>query len=329
MSLKNASGITDYDTNGGHLTEFSQDEVLINRIFSEVNITSFNRAFNEMLESGSMLVLITTPEAEKDKITLTPEKFKATWDEVKALDIKAQASGRILDKILDKEPEGGKIASRKAFQNVDGELVTYSNGVRIFIKKNSVDKNRFLLSARKPGGSVLFDDETMVISEMMGKAILASGFDGISRRELNTFLADKQASVSMNVGGNTFDFAGGGDSEDIETMFQLLYKYITDPYIDENALSAIIKSTENSLVNIEKDKNTLFFREAAETMFNNKYRRGYMLLPDLEAVTSEKLMKMYKDNFLDVNNFVFVISGDVDADLTAELGRKYLGGLAK
>ncbi|QAR33779.1 insulinase family protein [Geovibrio thiophilus] len=326
-SDKYAGMIAEYDTFGGHLTEFTQDKVLLNRIFDETNITSYNRAFNRLLESGSRMVIITMPERDADKISLTDEKFLKIQSEAEGSEVSAQAAGGILDRIIDKEPEGGVVKSKESYANVDGELITYGNGVRLFIKYNPVDKNRFMLTAKKPGGFSVMGDEEILYADFMQRALISSGFQGISRRELQTFLAGKRVMASPGVTGNSFDFGGGGDSEDMETMFQLIYKYITAPDIDKNTFEALMKSTTNALESAEKDKKTVFFRDVAEKMFNDKYRRGYLLEADLPNITPDKLMKLYNDYFSGINNFIFVISGDVDREKTAELGRKYLGGL--
>lgn len=326
-SDKYADMIAQYDTFGGHLTEFTQDKALLDRIFGETDIKDYNEAFSRLLLSDSRMVILTMPERDADKISVTEEKFLKILSEAEKSEIKAEASGGILDKIISKEPEGGIIKSRKSFANVDGELITYGNGVRLFIKNNPVDKNRFMLTAKKPGGFSVMGDEEILYADFMQKALIASGFQGISRRELQTFLAGKRVNAAPSVTGSTFDFGGGGDSEDMETMFQLIYKYLTAPDIDRNAFDALIKSTANSLENAEKDKKTVFFRDAAEKMLNDNYRRGYLLEADLPGITPEKLMKIYKAYFSDINNFIFVISGDVDREKTAELGRRYLGGL--
>lgn len=326
-SSKYADMIADYDTFGGHLTEFTQDKALLDRIFGETDIKDYNEAFNRLLLSNSRMVILTMPERDADKISVTEEKFLKIQSGAEKSEIKAEASRGILDKIIDKEPQGGVIKSREVFANVDGELITYGNGVRLFIKSNPVDKNRFMLTAKKPGGFSVMGDEEILYADFMQRALVSSGFQGISRRDLQTFLAGKRANAAPSVTGSTFDFGGGGDSEDMETMFQLIYKYLTAPDIDSNAFDALMKSTANSLESAEKDKKTVFFRDVAEKMLNDKYRRGHLLAADLPNITPEKLMKIYKAYFGDINNFIFVISGDADRDKTAELGRKYLGGL--
>lgn len=319
--------IISYDTYGGHLTEFTQDKALLDRIFAETSIEDYNRAFNRLLESDSRMVMITIPERDAGKVFLDEAKFEAIAAEVADSEIAPPAESGFIDKIIDKEPEGGVIASRTAYPNLDGELITYGNGARLFIKNNVSDKNRFMLTAKKQGGLSVLNDEEALYSNLMQQALTSSGFDGISRRELQTFMADKRVTVAPSVTNNTFDFGGGGDSEDLEAFFQLLYMSITAPDIDPNAFAAIITATETALRNNEQDKKAVFFRDVPGAMMNGNYRRAYLLESDLPDITPAKLLELYEKHFTDIDNFIFVLSGDVDRDRAVELGRIYLGGL--
>jgi zinc protease len=322
-----AGDIADYDSAGGTFTEFSQDKELIDKILDEADASDFNRAFNALFDSGSILVLVTVPERDREKITLNAERFKIAAARAGAEDIEPDKAEEIVDKLIDKIPDGGAVKSEKVYENADGMLITYNNGVRLFIKNNPVDKGHFAFAARKPGGnSVLKDDEALYM-DLAIQAAEASGFDNITMRQLQVLTAGTRANVRSAVSEYMFEFIGGGDSEDLETFFQLLYKKLSAAAVDENTLSAIIKPLETRLLNTEKDKRTLFFRQTTELMNNNKYRRSYLLSSDLPGITPEKLLNLYTTNFEDAGNFAFVISGDFDIQTVIELGRIYLGSL--
>jgi zinc protease len=326
-SEKYVDMIVSYDNYGGHLTEFTQDKLLLDRIFAETTLNDYHVAFNQLLDSNSKLLMLSMPERDADKVSIDEEKFNAILDSVASTELERPDESGFLDKLIDKEPKGGVIVSKVALPKVDGTLITYGNGTRLFVKNNTKEKNRFSLTAKKQGGLSVLSDEEVLYTSLMQDVISASGFAGISRRELQTFMADKRVNVAPSVTATTFDFGGGGDSEDLETFFQLIYKLVTAPDVDPNALAAILKSTETAIRNNEKDKQAVFFRDLSQTMLNDNYRRTHLIESDLEKVTSEKLLSLYKKNFTDINNFIFVISGDVDADKAAELGRIYLGGL--
>ncbi|MDR2400145.1 MAG: insulinase family protein, partial [Deferribacteraceae bacterium] len=328
QSSKYAESLADYDTSGGYFTEFTQDKALLDRIFSETELADYNRAFSNLLKSKSVLVLVTVPERDKSRIILKAEDFVNILGEIAAMALEPDVQEISVDKLIDNIPQGGDILSRKRYENVDGELITYANGVRLFVKKNAADKGHFTFEARKPGGLSALKDDEVVDMDILPQVIASSGFDNITGRQLQMFMAGKRVNAAPSVSEYSFEFGGGGDSVDIETLFQLLYKNFTAPNVDKNAFASIIKRLETSLINTEKDKKTLFFRDAVKAMNNSKYRRNYLLSGDLAAITPELLLKLYKANFGDAGNFVFVLAGDLDIESAAEYGRIYLGGLA-
>lgn len=326
-SSKYVDGIVSYDTNGGHITEFTQDKVLYNKIFNETNVTSYGKMFNKLLEGTSQLVLIVVPESELEKVTIDIDGYKAIVEEVKQAEVTPEADIEAISTLVEDMPEAGKIVSREKYDNVDGELITYDNGFRMFIKKNDKDKNRYEFVANKIGGTNALDDVAKIKINMMPQPITSSGFEGISSIQLRRFMAGKDAKIMITATDNTFDYKGDGNVEDIETMFQLFHSYLTKATIDKVAYDAIAKTRLNALKGHERDKNTLFNRKVSENIYNDNYRRGYLLSTDLDSITVDDAMKIYEDNYLDINNYTMVIVGDVDVEQVAELGAKYLASI--
>lgn len=321
-----AGSIAHYDTSGGYLTEFSQDKELQDRIFAETTLADYDKAFKKLLSSGSALVLITVPERDKDNISIDAAKFAAIQKDVSRMKLEAEAGVVPLDALVDQIPAGGAVKSTQRYDNVGGVLVTYENGARLFIKDNKIDRNRFALSARKEGGLSTMNDHDALYAALIPSVLSVSGFDGISWRQLQLYMADKKASVSPAATEYTFDFSGDGDSEDIETAFQLLYRYFTSATADKAAYDAFIKTYETSLKNAEQDKQTIFSRQATGKMYNSAYRRDYLLTSDIPNIDEKQVLELYKKNFLNPTAYIVVIAGDVDPQRVIELGRIYLGG---
>ena len=74
-SSKYADQLSDFDTKGGYFTEFHQYEKLFEKVFNETNITSFNRAFQNMVSSNDMLLLVSAPENQLSDINISSDIF--------------------------------------------------------------------------------------------------------------------------------------------------------------------------------------------------------------------------------------------------------------
>lgn len=328
-SSKYADQLSDFDTSGGYFTEFHQDKKLFEKVFNETNITSFNRAFQNMVSSNDMLLLVSAPENQLSDINISSDIFNKMNAEIEKSSISPVEETAYTTKLIDENIREGKIISRKDNTILGITEVVYENGVKLYIKQNKEEHNKFELSGKKLGGLSILPDDEYIYADTMTKVISKSGFENISKRNLDELLASKNVTIAPAVSEYTFDFTGGGFSDDIESGFQLIYKYFTAPVIDKNFLSAYINSM---ITKIELDKNDAkiqFGRKATEKMYNKNYRRNYLIEDDLKEINAEKLLNIYKNNYLDINNYTFAISGDVDTEQVISLGAKYLGSLKK
>lgn len=326
-SEKYIADICAYDTFGGYLTEFHQDKDLYERFFKDTNITNFNRAFKDLTSSTAVLLTVTIPEKDLKSIKINKDKFTKILKQVSESDIAKENFNTSNIKLINENIKKGKIVSKKEIKNIKAVDVTFSNGVRLIVKNNKEDKNKFHSYARKKGGlSILNDDEARLLPVAL-KAVNSSGFKDVSLRQLSSFMAGKQVVVGLKATENTFDIEGFGDTRDMETYFQLIYKYFTSGNINNNTLQAIIKSVENEVNNDLKDNKKQFLRKIAPQMYNDAYRRTYLIKDDISKITQKNLMKIYKDNYLDINNFVFVISTDMNPNKVIELAEKYISGI--
>lgn len=328
-SNKYADQLSAFDTNGGYFTEYYQDKALIERVFNETNITSFNRAFQKMLASNDMLLIISAPENQSADIQISNDIFNKMYETAKKSQLVQVDDKSYTGKLIDKEINPGKVISRIDDKSLDVTEVVYENGVKLYIKDNKEENNKFVLAGKKQGGLSILSDDEYIYADLMTKVINKSGFKNISKRNLDNLMAGKNVNISPAVTDYTFDMAGSGFSEDIESSFQLLYKYFTAPVIDEKLLSAYINSLSSKIILDENNAKLQFGRKATEIMYNDNYRRNYLLQEDLKNINAEKLLNIFNNNYLDVNNYIFVVSGDIDIEKVIELGAKYLGSLNK
>ncbi len=328
-SEKFADQISSYDTMGGYFTEFHQDKALIERVFNETNITSYNRAFENMLNSDDMLLVVSIPENEEKNVDISVKKLTALMKEVEESKISKVEEKGFTGHLINEEIKAGKVAQRQEDKKLGVTKVVYENGLTLYIKQNKEEVNKFLIQGKKQGGLSILEGKDYLFANTMTQIISRSGFDNISKRNLDTLMAGKNVNVSPSITEYSFDIAGGGFSDDIEYAFQLLYKYYTAPTIDKDYLSAYKNSLKTQLELEANDNKIQFARKATEVMYNDSYRRGYLLQSDIKDINEELLLNIYKNNYLDINNYIFAISGDFDIEKVIELGGKYLGSLKK
>ena len=319
--------ISTYDTNRDYLTEYHQDELLLNKIFDENNLEDYNKAFNDLLKSDGKILIVTTPESDLDKMKLDEKEFIQIEKEVAYVKLTKFEGAGVITSLINDKIVSGKIVKEESIKNIDAELITFENGVRLLLKPNNSEKNKFVMIGKKEGGSSSLNDKDVLVANLVLAVVGNSGFDDISINQLRTYMADKRIAIGPTVNKNSFDFEAEGDFQDIETMFQLLYKYITSANIDEKVLESILDSYTVALAGDEKNKYKNFIRVASKEMYNDKYRREYLELADLKGLDKTELLEIYNNNFNDINNFVFVLVGDFDKEKVIKYAARYLGSI--
>ncbi len=319
--------ITTYDTNRDYLTEYHQDEILLNKIFNKNTIKDYNKAFNNLLESDNKILIVTTLESDLDKIKLDKKEFNIIEKEVADTKLIKYKGAGVVTSLINNKIIDGKIAKEESFKNINAELITFENGVRLLLKPNNAEKNKFVMIGKKEGGSSSLNDKDVLVANLVLSVVGNSGFDDISISQLRTYMADKRISITPSINKNSFDFEAEGDFQDIETMFQLLYKYVISANIDEKVLESILDSYTVALAGDEKNKYKNFMRIASKEMYNDKYRREYLEVADLKGLDKSELLEIYNNNFNDISNFIFVLVGDFDRDKVIGYAKRYLGSI--
>ncbi len=319
-----ASMISSYDIKKDYLTEYHQDKILFDKILNESKLSDYNKAFNKLTDNENKVVLVSVPERDLDKVVVDSKTFKSIEKKVSKMKIDKYKGIEAITTLIDKKIVSGKIKSQKRYKNIDSDLIVFENGAQLLIKKTDADKNKFMIIGNKLGGKAVLSDKEIILSSLMLNTIRSSGFKDISLSQLRGYLTDKSVSIAPSIKPNTFSFEGAGDSNDIETAFQLLYNYMTIPIIDDNVFNHLIDQTEISLNNDKEDKYQQFIREAVTKMYNDNYRREYLLETDLVGLKKNDLLEIYNKNFRDISNYKFVVVGDVNKEDVIKYAEKYI-----
>ena len=122
-------------------------------------------------------------------------------------------------------------------------------------------------------------------------------------------------------------FNGSCSPDDIETMFQMVYVYATNPRITEDGLQAYMKKQETIYQNLLSNPNNYFGDQVTRIRYQNHPRRGLPDVEDLEMIDLSEVGEIFGDRFADFSDFTFFFTGAFDPDQLAEMATTYLGNL--
>ncbi|MDR2210507.1 MAG: insulinase family protein [Spirochaetaceae bacterium] len=274
-------------------TQFAMDVEWNNRAASAmlpfISLGTVNSAIKDCFVQEDLVIIVTAPDTEKpllpgEPAILTMVRESRTAEvapPVETAEAVLRASG---------EPVPGQIVSQR--QHEPGILVwELSNGMRMILMETANRNNELDLYALARGGTTGDprsrdnSPEAQFSAELAAEIQSASGLGPLSRPELTSFLADKQVSLSFWTSAFTRGFQGFSTVKDMETLFQMLHIYYTQPRINETGLSLVLDQYRTMLTQEADNPDAVFSRELTRTVYGNHPLFKPLEMEDLDHVT--------------------------------------------
>ena len=297
---------------------------MMNQIVPNIPVNVVNQAASQLVSDSNLVVLGMFPDKE-GIVYPTKETILQYMKEVEAEQIEAYKEEVNNDPLIAKLPKACKVKSIK--DDVFGsKLITLKNGIKIHVKKTDYSPNQISMYALSWGGTSLYsNDEYLQASNADNVTI--GGVGTFSATDLNKKLAGIQASCNIGIGDRSEYAYGSCVKKDLESMLQLMYLRFTAPRRDDEAFNSYIKRNKEALKNQELDPNTALRDTIASTLYNNNVRAVRLRAEDMDKISIDRCMEIYKERFADGDDFEFYFVGDIDADSVATLLAKYIGAL--
>ena len=320
-----ASNLVQYATNIDESVYMDYDYKykLKKKLIKEIKLDEVNNLFRKILKIQNRFILFVNTTgnkvSKKEALEVINKAKENLTDYTKVK--------KLPSKLLDTEFKKTEIVSKIYNKKAGVYEFILENGIKILFKESDFSKNKVRLRGFSFGGDSLYELDELDLAIKTSSFVSRSGAGEFSVVDLAKILAGKQASASAGISALGENIYASANVEDIETMFELMYLKLTKPKIDET----ITKNRKKLLKYIaqEEDKNpkTKFSKEFFQYFYKNDPRIIYDTNESIDKLNSQKMLDIFKDRFSDMNNFRFVIIGDVKVDKIENLITKYLGNL--
>jgi zinc protease len=313
-------------TYGNPVMSVEQNVMLNRELYAGISLEDVNRMCRELVTDNNLVIAVTAPQ--KPDLTMPTEQD--------LLNLRQQVKSQILtayeDKVSDtallsKVLKPGKIISKKAFKKVGVKQWTLSNGITVLYKQTDYKNDEVLLKAYSPGGGSLYPNEDLYDLQVSAGVIMESGLADMDATELNKKLTGKIANVNPFIGDDREGFDATCSVADMETMFQLVYLYATEPRLTEDSYSSWLSRTTAGMQNEALNPEKCFGDSVALFTVGYNPRNKSMQAEDLATIDPNRIMQIYKERFADFTDFTFVFVGNFDEKLLKEYCVKYLANL--
>ena len=311
---------------GEPIPSIEQEYELYRRLVPEIGLTEVNRLAGELLSEGNRVVRISAPEKARDQVPAQSQVL-ALFQEVRAKSLEPYQDRTAGQPLFGQALPETKIVSRRELPELEVSEWKLANGARVVLKPTRFKEDQVLFTAFSPGGTSLAPDKEYIAALTASRVVSEGGVDGLDAVELKKKLAGKVVSVSPYIGELYEGLNGSGRPEDLETLFQLIYLYVTEPREDPAAYRAFQERLREMVKN-RQDSPDAVFADRVQTVLAQNHFRARPWSPELvQEMNLEESLDIYRDRFKDAGDFTFLFVGSFTLQQIEPLVSRYLGGL--
>ena len=220
----------------------------------------------------------------------------------------------------------GSISQRTHIDDLNIDLITYANGVRLNLKKTDYEANKIQISLRIGAGDLTQPPDKPGLDFLASNILIDGGLGKHSDDELQRILAGRTLSTQFNVGDDAFTFRATTNRDDLLLQLQLLAAYITDPGYRPEAMRQTRKYFEQYYTSLAHVPQGPLQLEVFRYLAGGDPRFGAPAQTEVAARTPDEVRAWLAPK-LATGPIEIAIVGDIDPDATAAAVARTLGAL--
>jgi zinc protease len=291
-----------------------------------IALEEVNQVAADLLTDENRVVLISAPE--KDSLDLPDaDEIRQVFENVATADIKPYSENVSDESLLSGQPVAGEIVE----EVYDDSLRLYQwklrNGATVFVKPTDFKNDQVLFRAFSPGGLSLYPDSVYISAKVAADIANYSGLGKFDNITLNKKLSGIDAQVLAYINDLNEGLSGSASPRDLETLFQLVYLYFTEPRADSTAYRFLRHQIMGYLENRNASPEAAYSDTIRAVMSNYHFRTRPWQKEMLAQIDLDTAHRIFKERFGNVGDFTFIFVGNIEIDSLATMVKKYIGGL--
>ena len=301
---------------------------LYQQLLPQVTLAEIDQVAAAWTESHNTVLLVLGPEGiETSEDGALAAALQTQLDGANALVVEPYADEFDDVPLLAVIPTPGSIVEEEQLESIDAVQWTLSNGITVIAKQTDFKNDEVQFSAYSPGGHSLVADQDFVSAEHAAALVDGSGVGPHDSVTLDKLLAGKRVSVSPYISELNEGLSGSASPDDMESLFQLITLYATEPRIDPDYFSTYESRLRTSAELRPTQPDAVLYDRANTLLSQGHLRRRPLSLEVLEELSLDRAEAVYADRFADLGDATFVFVGAFDWDELRSLTTTYLASL--
>ena len=326
LSTRLAQEYADHFLGGTPVPGIEAEWALYQEWLPQVSLTEVDEVASSWNQVANTVLLVMRPEvpgASSDAELAAV--VRSQLETASALQVDAYEDAFEDVPLLATIPTAGSITEEERIESIDAVKWTLSNGVTVVAKQTDFRNDEVVFGAYSPGGHSLVADADHVSALYADVLVGGSGAGPHDNVTLEKLLAGKQVSASPYIGELFEGFRGNASPDDMETLFQLVTLYATEPRLDTVFFERYQSALRSNAETRSTQPDAVFSDTLNTVLSQGHFRSRPLTLEWLEELNSERAEAVYADRFSDLGDATFVFVGAFDWDKPALVGRDVSG----
>lgn len=321
-----AGTYADHFLRRGPLRTLEDEYAMTRAIVPTVTLAEVNDAARRYAALRDRVVLVSGPERAG---LARPGEARLAFvaDSVTRSELAAYTETVSEAPLLASTPAPGHIVETDSTPDIGVIRWTLSNGARVVLKPTDFKDDEILFAATSPGGLSLLPDSAHLYGRTATAAVQLGGVGGLSLTDLQKRLTGKAASVGPSVGELSEGMNGYAAPRDVETLFQLIHLYFTQPRRDTTAWQAYLQRGRESLRNRGVTPESAFGDTLTTILTQGHPRMRPFTSATFDSLDIDRSLAIYRERFADAGDFTFYFVGTFSPDSLRPLVETYLASL--
>ncbi|MDR6783745.1 zinc protease [Pedobacter africanus] len=303
-------------------TEYAYE--LTKKTLSEITLAEVNALAKTLITKENQIIVVQAPEKEKASLPTEAQLLAALKNA--ANNVAAYVDNTVNKPLLEQKPVAGKIVKEEKMDQIGVTGWVLSNGIKVLLKPTDFKNDQIIFSSYAKGGTSLATDANFRSAEAAG-LIAESGVGDFNPTQLNKLLAGNTGRAGAYVSDLYQGYSGSASPKDLETAFQMIYAYATNPRKDAELFNKNISDYKVVLANKSANPESVFGDTVQAVMASYHKRAMPTNLSDLDKISLDEAFNFYKARFADNSGQHFVFVGNFTLESIKPLIETYIASL--
>ncbi|RXK62398.1 insulinase family protein [Lacibacter luteus] len=302
----------------------------VKELLPGITIDEVNALVNKYVKAvDNRFTYITQPEPKAGEKLPETKELLAYFSAAEKAEIKPYEDKAVASTLIETKPVAGKVTATKKDAKLGTTELTLSNGIKVTLKPTDFKADQVLMSSVRPGGKNHYGAADKYNAEYAVQVVQSMGVGAFSPTDLRKVLAGKTVQVNPYINNASEGVRGNSTVKDIETLFQLIWLYFTNPRVDTSLFKSFVQRNRSQYAMMSANPQFAFVDTLYSVLYNND-PLAPVALPKAEnfnKIDLKRAVEIYKERFSDAGSMEFVFVGSFKEAEIIPLIEQYIGSL--